>query len=101
MPKGAYINVRLEGGVKKDAEAVFRRLGLSPSDAIRLFYRQVSLRRGIPFDVRIPNKETRAALRELEDPKKRAALPSHNSVDELIEALSPKQARRKRVGKKV
>ena len=101
MPKGAYINVRLEGGVKKDAEAVFRRLGLPPSDAIRLFYRQVSLRRGIPFDVRIPNKETRAALREPEDPKKRAALSSYTSVDELVEALSPKQARRKRVGKKV
>jgi predicted RNase H-like HicB family nuclease len=55
----------------------------------------------VPFDVRIPNKETRAALRELEDPKKRAALPSYTSVEELIEALSPKQARRKRVGKKV
>jgi DNA-damage-inducible protein J len=99
MPKGGYINVRLENDVKKEAEVIFRKLGLSPSDAVRLFYRQVSLHRGIPFDVRLPNRETRAALRELENPKKRAALPSYASVDELMEALSPKRAAKKRAKK--
>ncbi len=95
MGKSATINVRLESGVKKNAEAVFRKLGLSSSDAVRLFYRQVSLRRGIPFDLKVPNKETRAALRELENPKTRAALPSYASVDELMGALAPKRAKKR------
>ena len=95
MPKGATVNVRLEPGVKKNAESVFRKLGLSPSDAIRLFYRQVGLRRGIPFDVKVPNKDTRAALRELKDAKLRAALPNYGSVDELMAGLAPKRAKKR------
>ena len=39
-------------------------LGLSPTEAITLFYKQVTLRRGLPFSVEIPNPETREAMRQ-------------------------------------
>jgi DNA-damage-inducible protein J len=60
------IQARIEPGLKASAESIFRKLGLSSSDAIRLFYKQVELHNGLPFPVERPNKRTIAAMRELE-----------------------------------
>lgn len=60
------VQARIEPALKNSAEAIFKKLGLSSTDAIRLFYKQVELRKGLPFAVEIPNKETIAAMRELE-----------------------------------
>jgi DNA-damage-inducible protein J len=64
MAKSAMIRARVEPGLKHEAEAVLDKLGMSPTEAITLFYRQVKLCRGLPFPVRIPNKETIRAIRE-------------------------------------
>jgi DNA-damage-inducible protein J len=60
------IQARIEPALKDAAETIFRKLGLPSADAIRLFYKQVELRNGLPFPVEIPNKGTIAAMRELE-----------------------------------
>jgi DNA-damage-inducible protein J len=60
------IQAQVEPKLKAEAEAVLERLGLSASDAIRLFYKQVALRKGLPFDVAIPNMATRRAMRDVE-----------------------------------
>ena len=96
--KTAYINSRLEVATKKDAEAVFRKLGLSPSDAIRLFYKQVALSHGLPFEVKIPNATTRAAIAELVNPRTRAKLPRFSSVESLLKDLRPKASSSKKKG---
>lgn len=59
MSKNAVIRARVEPDLKAHAEAVFRRLGVSTTQAISIFYKQVVLRKGLPFDVRIPNKTTK------------------------------------------
>ena len=64
MAKTAMIRARLEPDLKRDAETVFSTLGLSPTEAITLFYKQVTLHHGLPFEVRIPNAETRDALQQ-------------------------------------
>ncbi len=64
MAKTEMIRARVEPAIKHDAEAVFRALGLSPTEAITLFYRQVSLHNGLPFAVKIPNAESREAMRQ-------------------------------------
>lgn len=64
MPKTESIRARVEPDLKAQAEAVFGALGLTPTEAITLFYRQVTLHHGLPFEVRIPNAETQAALRD-------------------------------------
>jgi len=64
MHKAAIIRVRVETSLKVEAEAVLAQLGLSPTEAIRLFYLQVSRQGGLPFEVRIPNVETRAAMKD-------------------------------------
>ena len=57
------IPARVEPELKSQAEAVFLELGLSATEAIRLFYTQVTLHRGLPFAARIPNADTIEALR--------------------------------------
>ncbi len=64
MAKSAMIRARVEPALKHDAEAVLGKLGMTPTEAITLFYRQVKLYRGLPFPVRIPNKETMRAIKE-------------------------------------
>jgi DNA-damage-inducible protein J len=63
------ISVRIDHATKAAAEKIFDSLGLSATDAVRMFYRQVSLHRGLPFDVKIPNKETAAAIAEVRNGK--------------------------------
>ena len=64
MAKTEIIRVRVEPELKSQAEDVFSELGLSPTEAITLFYTQVTLHRGLPFSVGIPNAETIKALRQ-------------------------------------
>ena len=62
MNKSAVVHARIEPQTKKKAEGVLRKLGLSPTEAIRLFYRQICLRGGLPFPVLIPNELTTKTL---------------------------------------
>jgi len=59
MSRTAVIRARVEPILKKQAESIFRRLGVSTTQAIGIFYKQVILRQGLPFDVAVPNKTTR------------------------------------------
>lgn len=59
MNKSATVRARIKPDLKNKAEKVFRELGLSTTQAINLFYKQVELRNGLPFEVVIPNKTTR------------------------------------------
>ena len=58
MAKTEMIRARVEPELKSQAEEVFSELGLSATEAITLFYTQVTLHQGLPFAVRIPNAET-------------------------------------------
>ena len=53
------IRARTNEKLKGQVEHIFERLGMTSSEAINLFYRQVQLRRGLPFAVAIPNADTR------------------------------------------
>jgi len=64
MPKTEMIRARVEPALKIEAEEVFDVLGLTPTEAITLFYRQVTLHQGLPFPVRIPNATTQAAIQD-------------------------------------
>lgn len=69
MNKVATINARIEPALKLQAETILHKVGISSAEAIRIFYTQVCLQNGLPFDVKIPNKETRHAIEELESGK--------------------------------
>ena len=71
---------RVEPELKREAEAVLKALGLNASEAITLFYRQVALRRGLPFEIKLPNETTRAAIRDALEGKD---LTEWSDLDEL------------------
>jgi DNA-damage-inducible protein J len=58
MSKTAMVRARVEPSLKEHAESVFQRLGLNATQAITLFYKQVELREGLPFEVAIPTSTT-------------------------------------------
>jgi DNA-damage-inducible protein J len=58
MSKSAMVRARIEPELKKHTEEIFRRLGLSVTQAITLFYKQVEARNGLPFNLVIPTEET-------------------------------------------
>ena len=82
--KTSSVRARMEPEVKEKAEQVFRQLGLSTSEAINLFFRQVQLQRGLPFELRVPNAETREAIREVYENED---LERYDTPEELFEAL--------------
>ncbi len=80
MAKTEMIRARVEPELKREAEELFLGLGLSATEAITLFYRQVTLHRGLPFSVRMPNVETIEALRQARDGD---GLSEYTSLEEL------------------
>ena len=58
MKKSAMVRARIEPDVKQHAEEIFQNLGMTVTQAITIFYKQVEMRNGLPFNVSIPNEET-------------------------------------------
>jgi DNA-damage-inducible protein J len=64
MAKTEMLRIRVEPSLKSSVESIFSALGLSASEAVTLFYKQVKLNRGIPFDVKLPDTSTRKAIKK-------------------------------------
>ena len=60
----AVINIRVNDEVKKEAETIFKSLGLNMSVTMNLFLKKCINENGIPFDLKLPNNETIEALEE-------------------------------------
>ena len=77
---------RIDKNLKSDAYAVFKELGLKPSQAISLFLSQVALRGKIPFELKgkQPNAVTIAAFKETEHPEK---LPHYKKFEDFLSTL--------------
>jgi DNA-damage-inducible protein J len=84
MASDTVVRARIDGQVKERAARVLADMGLSVSDAIRLLLVRVAAEKALPFDIRVPNAETRAAMAELE----KGAGKSFDTVAELIADLN-------------
>ncbi len=84
MAKSATARARMEPEVKREAEKILGDCGLSASQAISLFYRQVILERGMPFQIRSFNEETRRVLKKSEQG---IEVEEFDSADALFENL--------------
>ena len=94
--RSANVNVRVEPDVKKQAEDILEKLGVSTSAFINMTYRQVIMKRGIPFSVELPSgiktldTMTDAEFDEmmqtgLEQAKKGESVPYEEAFDRLME----------------
>ena len=55
--KSANLYARIEPDVKEKAESILSELGIPTSNAINMFYKQIILQRGLPFDVKLPSTQ--------------------------------------------
>jgi addiction module RelB/DinJ family antitoxin len=75
MPiKEAVVRARVDERLKKDSESILRRLGISQTGAIRMFFSQIVLRKGLPFEVTLQAEHTDDLL--LPRAKRQAAIDS-------------------------
>ena len=83
------LTVRIDTGVKNDAEKLFEELGMSLSTAFNVFLRQAIRMQAIPFAVSraVTNRATPDAMREAERIAGDPTVPSYSTRESLIEAL--------------
>lgn len=84
MAKTTTVQARIDPILKQDAEKVLAQIGLNSTAAITMFYSQIKLRQGLPFEATIPNKETLEAIDEARAGKK---LKRYASAKEMFEEL--------------
>lgn len=80
MIKKARVEVRIESGLKENVSEILRKLDISEAEAIRIYYRQIAINKGIPFDLKLPNKETIKALDEI----RKTRLREYENLDDYL-----------------
>lgn len=84
MAKTTNISVRMDAELKSEAETILASLGLTTSQAINIFYKQITFQNGLPFQVKIPEKKLNDVTRKAMEEKN---LESFNSPQELYDEL--------------
>jgi DNA-damage-inducible protein J len=84
MAKSAMIRARIEPELKGNVENILNELGLSATEAITLFYNQIRLKKGIPFDIKIPNATTIKTFKDTDSGKN---LVESDDVDDMFDKL--------------
>ena len=81
--------IRIDADVKKEASALFDKLGLDMSGAVNMFLHQCIIRGGLPFAVEIPqySQKTIAAMNEAREMAKDPKTKTYSTMDELKAAL--------------
>lgn len=64
MNKTATVHARLDSATKKRSEDILKQIGMTPTEAVRLLYRQIALRGEFPVELRVPNPLTSKTLDE-------------------------------------
>lgn len=85
MNKSAIIQTRIDPKIKNSAQIILNKLNISMSEAIAIFLTQVSLTKGIPFDIKIPNELTAETLLKADNCEE---LHNATDVDQLFKDLS-------------
>ena len=60
----SMLHIRVEDDIKEQATQALTAMGLSVSDAVRLFLRRVVIDQAFPLELKVPNTQTRAAMEE-------------------------------------
>jgi DNA-damage-inducible protein J len=85
MSKTATIKVQLEPELKREVDTIFKSMGISPAEAIRLFYQKVKVFKGLPFNEGLPNAETLQVMKDTDAGKNLSQWDSLDSYFQYIE----------------
>jgi len=64
MAAGAFVRARIDEGLKNEAASVLAEMGLTVSDVVRMTLTRIAKDKALPFELKIPNDATRAAIQE-------------------------------------
>lgn len=84
MSKSVLVSFRTKSELKEKADIIFDTLGISKTEAFNMFLANVILNNGIPFDVKIPNKETIQVIEDVENGKD---ITTYKNLDDFYNAL--------------
>lgn len=95
MANTSAVYVRIDTNLKDNAEKILSQLGISPSSAVQMLYSQIVLKKGIPFDLRLPaskpfsvgamtKEQLDAELQKGVDSIKKGNVYSADEVDALL-----------------
>lgn len=90
IAKTQIVQARVTPKLKRDAEHILGKIGISTTDAFRMFLRQVVLHEGLPFEAKIPNKVTIATFRE-----NVSKLKNYDSTEEMFQDILGKNWRQR------
>ena len=80
----SMVHIRVDGKIKEQAAETLAAMGLTVSDAVRLLLTRVAAEKAMPFEVRVPNRTTLAAINAGE----RGELTRANSIAEMMAGLN-------------
>lgn len=83
MSKTSTVHARIDASTKRKSEKVLEEIGMTPTDAVRLLYRQIALRREFPLELRVPNAVT---ARTLSKSDRNEEIERFESVEEMVES---------------
>jgi DNA-damage-inducible protein J len=83
MTQSAVIHARIDPETKELTERVLGQLGITPTEAIRLLYRQIAMRGEFPIELKVPNALTAETLRKADRGEE---LESFESSADLIDS---------------
>ena len=86
MAQSSMLHIRVDDEVKTQATEALAAMGLSMSDAVRIFLKRVVNDQAFPLELKVPNAETRAAMEEARDMMK-ARQARFESADALFDEL--------------
>ena len=92
MAATTVVNVRIQDELKVQATETLAAMGLSLSDAVRVFLMRVVADKQLPFTLKVPNTETRAAMLEAEDIV-RSRSARFSNADQLFDALEKERSK--------
>ena len=62
MANSSVVHARIDSATKSATEKVLKKIGMTPTEAVRLFYRQIAIRKAFPIELRVPNRLTAEVL---------------------------------------
>ena len=79
-----FVRARIEPDLKQEAEYILHELGITPTQAIKMLYKQIKLQHRWPIDLEIPNLQTRQAFEETDQGD---GLVKSKTVEEMFKKL--------------